>query len=756
MKTGSAWRLFGIATAAISWSGDALAQNVLPTITVGPARKHVAARRAPTPAHHVAAASTPTQPHRVASPSTPAPPRSAEAAPAPAPQSSPAPPPAELTSQTRLDHLQPKIGVNDYTLDRAAIDALPQGNETPLDKVLLQTPGVAQDSAASGNLHVRNEHANVQYRIDGILLPDGVSGFGQILDTGFIGSLSLITGALPAQYGLRTAALVDIISRAPPATPGGNVTIYGGSHATGQTFFEYGAKSGQWEVFATGRLVRNNLGLENPTPSHEAIHDLTEQGRFFGYASYAIDDATKLSFITGTSVANFHIPNNPNQPPNFEAFGISWFDSSKLNEIQDERNFYNVIALTHSAGALDTQLSYFSRYSTLHFVPDQIGDLVFNGVASDVYRASLVNGLQGDAAYRVGEGHTVRGGFVVSGEKTHVVTNSSLEPLDTDGNPIDQPYGVYDSSAKVGWIAGGYVQDEWKPTDRLTLNGGLRFDQIWQFVETNQVSPRFALVFKPFDGTTLHGGYARNFTPPPQALASPTTLAFYNNTTQQPEIPFSSPVRPERAHVFDVGATQKIARELEVGLDFYYKRARNLLDDGQFGAAYALTAFNYDRAYNSGVEFSSKFESGDFRAYGNLAWGRQRATQWTSNQFLFGADEYAYVANHYIYTDHAQIWTASAGASYVLSGTHGAIDMIYGSGLRSGFANTTHVSPYTQVNLGLWREIGTLFDKPLTLRFDVVNLLDHAYELRSGSGIGVFAPQYGPRRGFFVALKQAF
>jgi len=114
------------------------------------------------------------------------------------------------------------------------------------------------------------------------------------------------------------------------------------------------------------------------------------------------------------------------------------------------------------------------------------------------------------------------------------------------------------------------------------------------------------------------------------------------------------------------------------------------------------------------------------------------------------------VANHYVYTDHAQTWTGSAGASYVISGTRGSIDMIYGSGLRSGFANTSHVSPYTQVNLGVSREIGAVFEKPLTLRFDVVNLLDHAYQLRDGSGIGVFAPQYGPRRGFFVALKQAF
>ncbi|HTO79757.1 MAG TPA: TonB-dependent receptor, partial [Methylocystis sp.] len=601
---------------------SAVAQQALPTIVVGPVRKTRVAARAKAPSaptrRRVAAASAPTGQREAAPAPVPTAPREAVSAPAPVP----APQPAELTSQPRLDRLQPKIGVNQYSLDRAAIDALPQGNETPLDKVLLQTPGVAQDSAASGNLHVRNEHANLQYRINGILLPDGVSGFGQVMETGFVGSMSLITGALPAQYGLRTAGLVDILSRPPPATPGGSVTIYGGSHATGQTFFEYGAKSGQWEVFATGRLVRNNLGIENPTPSHEAIHDITEQGRFFGYASYAIDDATKLSYITGTSVANFHIPNNPNQPPQFEAFGVGWFDSSKLNEIQDERNFYNVIALTHSTGALDTQLSYFSRYSTLHYVPDQFGDLIFNGVASDVYRASLVNGLQGDGACRLTDAHTLRAGFTVSGEKTHVVTHSSLEPLDANGDPIDAPYGVYDSSAKVGWIAGVYAQDEWKIADRLTLNGGLRFDQIRQFVEANQVSPRFALVFTPTEETTLHGGYARNFTPPPQALASPTTLAFYNNTTQQPAISYSSPVRPERAHVFDVGATQKITRELEVGLDFYYKRARNLLDDGQFGAAYALTAFNYDRAYNSGVEFSSKFQSGDFRAYANLAWAR--------------------------------------------------------------------------------------------------------------------------------------
>ena len=370
------------------------------------------------------------------------------------------------------------------------------------------------------------------------------SGFSQLMETSFVGSMALVTGALPAQYGLRTSALVDIVSRAPPTTPGGSVTLYGGSHGTGQTAFDYGAKIGQWEVFAAGRLVTNNLGIENPTSSYEAIHDRTRQGRFFGFLSYAIDDATKLSFITGTSVANYQIPNNPGQQPGFEAFGISNFNSAKLNENQVERNYYNVVALTHAGGDIDTQLSFFSRYSELHFVPDEVGDLVFNGVSSDIYRSSLVNGLQGDGAYRIGGGHTLRAGFTASGEKTYTVNSSIIEPLDANGNPIDMPFGVSEPNSKLGWLAGVYAQDEWKITDRLTLNSGLRFDQMWQFVDANQLSPRVSVVFKPVDETTFHIAYARYFTPPQQALAVPTNLALYNNTTQQPSVPLSSPVRP--------------------------------------------------------------------------------------------------------------------------------------------------------------------------------------------------------------------
>jgi outer membrane receptor protein involved in Fe transport len=92
--------------------------------------------------------------------------------------------------------------------------------------------------------------------------------------------------------------------------------------------------------------------------------------------------------------------------------------------------------------------------------------------------------------------------------------------------------------------------------------------------------------------------------------------------------------------------------------------------------------------------------------------------------------------------------------SYHWAKTTFSTDMIFGSGLRSGFANMDHVPPYTQVNLGISHEFNLSPNtKPFTLRFDVVNLFDKAYELRDGTGIGVFAPQFGPRLGLFTRLS---
>jgi outer membrane receptor protein involved in Fe transport len=652
----------------------------------------------------------------------------------------------------------PPIGGNVTSVSSAQIAVQPQGEDTPIEKTLLQTPGFSQDSAASGALHLRNDHANVQYRIDGVLLPDGVSGFAQLLDSGFIGNLDVIDGALPAQYGLHTTGVVDITPKSDAFAGGGSIGVYGGSQSTISPTLEYGGTAGRTQYYVIGRGFRTNEGIENPTPSYSPLHDKSQQGKFFGYATTDLGDAGRVTIISGVSTGTYQIPNNPGQLIQFPVPGANPVNSENLNENQYEQNYVNVLAWQKTFGALDVQLSAFSRYSSLHFKPDQVGDLDFNGVSSDVLRTSFVNGLQGDAAWRATSDHTVRFGFTASGELAQANNLSVVFPTDANGNVNGAPFaptGQYDS--KVGWLTGVYAQDEWRLTDKLALNYGARFDQMYGYVDANQLSPRASLTYKPMQDTSFHIGYARYFTPPELSLSAPTALANFNNTTQQAAVPLDDPVQPERSHVFDVGVDHTFLPGLSAGVDGYYKIATDLLDDGQFGAANTLTAFNYAKGYNYGVEGKARYDHDGFSVYGSVAWGHQYATQPVSNQFLFSDPaEYQYAMTHYIPTDHSQTWTGSAGASYRWMGTLFSTDMFFGSGLRSGFANLSTVPAYAQVNFGVSHDFKwAANEKPLTVRFDVINAFDSIYEIRDGSGIGVFAPQYGPRRGFYFSLRQA-
>jgi outer membrane receptor protein involved in Fe transport len=682
----------------------------------------------------------------------------------PAPPRPIAPPPdpkAVLAAQNTKfdemrDNLSPRFGASSFDVNRAAIEALPQGTDTPINTVLLQAPGVSQDSAASGDIHVRNEHANVQYRINGITLPDSISGFGHVLDTGFVGSLAVITGALPAQYGLRTAGVIDIQTPSGNALKqGGTVGIYGGSQQTMTPTFDYGGRAQNTEYFVAGRGFTSAEGIENPTPAVNAIHDRTFQGNFFSYTSTVLDSATRVSTIFGSTTNHFQIPNNPGQPfaPGVTSVsGVSAFDSANVNDNQVEQNTFGVLALQKSLNGLDLQLSTFTRYSTLHYTPDVTADTLFNGQASNVYRRSVASGVQGDSAYKLNDSHTLRGGFTATGESTDVNNVSTVLPP----SGADAPFTIGDQTSQLGWVMGAYVQDEWRLTDKLTFNTGLRFDQMFAFTDANQFSPRVNLVYKPLDGTTLHAGYARYFTPPSQVLAGPTNVSAFVPTLTPPATTQQDAVKPERSHYFDAGVTQKLAPGLQVGLDAYYKLARDLLDDGQFGQALVVNAFNYDKAKNAGVELSASYTDGEFKAYGNLAWAKQMATDIVSNQYLFSADELTYIASHYVYTDHAQTWTGSAGASYLWDGTRYSADLIYGSGLRSGDFNTDHVPGHTQVNIGASRELDVPEMGKVTARLSIVNVFDSSYLIRDGSGIGVFAPQYGPRRGYFAGLSKKF
>ncbi|HEV3270959.1 MAG TPA: TonB-dependent receptor [Candidatus Methylacidiphilales bacterium] len=686
----------------------------------------------------------------------------------------------EITVVGQLDQARqaivPSLGATVYTIDQQDIEDLTQGDNIPFSKLVLRLPGVSQDSAASGSFHVRDDHANVQYRIDDVLIPESITSFGTQFDTRFADSVDLITGALPAQYGFRQAGVLDIHTKSGALNPGGDVDMYGGSYGAIHPSFEYGGSQGKLNYYFSGGYLQNAQGIENSTSSYNPIHDNTDQYRGFAYLSYIIDDTSRLSLIAGEAYNQYEIPNTPGQSAATQADGapyvvpgVPFFNSADLNESQREQNNFEVLAYQKTIDDFNFQLSVFNSYSAVAFTPDWQGDLYFNGEAGSLNRSVMSNGTQFDASYAVNDAHTIRGGLLLNAQGAAQTAVTTVIPLDALGDQSGNPETFNNNDYITAYSYGFYLQDEWKITKALTLNYGGRMDFYQSsLIRQNQLSPRVNAVYKFDNSTTIHGGYASYFTPPPlENIPQGATTEFVGTTgAATPSLP-NDPVESERAQYFDVGIVHKFTPEYQVGLDGYYKIAQNLIDDGQFGTAPILSAFNYAHGQICGVELSQSYTRGGFSAYANLAVEEGLGEQVNSAQgVLFNAYDYNYIQDHYIYLDHSQSFTGSVGLTYKITQTETTpyLEMICGSGLRSdtdpgmpdNIPNGASVPAYDSINIGFSQGFKWANMPNLSARFDVVNVGDQIYEIRNGSGVGVFAPQFGQRRSFYGGLTYSF
>ncbi len=465
-----------------------------------------------------------------------------------------------------------------------------------------------------------------------------------------------------------------------------------------------------------------------------------------------------------------------------QANGQTAFPSDNLDERQREITHYATLSYLHTQGALTYQVSLFGRYSSLNYTPGaNVGDILFDGIAQKAYKRDEAYGLQAEGAYHLGSSNTIRFGTtyeaddLISNTSSLVLPTASGGPGSPNPNPLctdpantcqtsDVPLNIVDDSTKHASSYSFYLQDEWKVIPTLTVNFGVRYDKYQAYSSGDQLSPRVNAVWTPLDGTVVHVGYARYFSPPPIELVSSSDVALFNNTTNAPAIPQDTTPIAERADYYDAGVSQQITAELKMGIDAYFKLSKDLIDEGQFGAPIILTPFNYARGRQYGAELTADYTSDNFSAYANYAIERAIGEDWITSEFSFDPDDFAYVQNHFIDLDHEQKGSASAGMAYRWGPAVFSTDMIYGTGLRQDLTlssgqnipNGDHVPAYVQVNLGVSRDLTDIGLDGLTARADVINLFDVDYQIRSGSGVGVFAPQYGARRGFFFGLSKSF
>ena len=653
--------------------------------------------------------------------------------------------------------IQPSLGATSYGVTNTTIQALPGGDNQQFNQIVLQLPGVVQDGF--GQFHVRDDHNGLQYRINGTILPEGIAVFGQTLSPRLIDHFALLTGALPAQYGLRTAGIMDITTKT-GFQNGGQVSVYGGSHGMIEPSIEYGGSSGSTNYFGSLDFRHTRLGIESVDGSSTPLHDKSNQATAFGYVDHILDSDNRVSLIGGYSDQTFQIPNPRGLHPElgFDVNGRTDFLSDDLNQKQHERTAFTQASYLHHGSQLTLQASLFARYSSLVYTPDITGELLFNGQAQAAVKHDFAVGGQVEAAYRLNQAHTIRGGVIVSRDRSTSVTTTYVFPVDDAGAQTGPYFGIPGRGGATEMTYSAYLQDEWKIAPGVTLNYGGRFDLSDAYRREHQFSPRINAVWQPTTGTTIHAGYARYFSPPPFELVASTSVnKLVGTSAEAPGIENTTPMA-EKQNYFDIGIEQKLGEGLSASLDAYYRKSHNLVDEGQFGAPIILQPFNYRRGIIKGIEGNLTYQRGNVLAYANFAMASARGKHIISSQFAFDPADLAYIRDHYIHLDHDQKYTGSAGFSYLihegaLANSKVGVDMIYGSGLRTDGAtpNGGVLPSYAQVNLSA----SHTFPEGFQLRFDIVNVTDRKYEIRDGSGIGVGAPQYGPRRGFFVGISKS-
>ncbi len=680
------------------------------------------------------------------------------------------------------EQIAPSLGAVTYTISPNQIQTMGQGESSSFQQVLLQAPGTVQDEF--GEIHVRGDHGDVQYRVNGILLPESLNGFAQEVDTHLIRSVTLITGTMPAQFGDRTAGIIDVTTKTGSQLNGAQLSLYGGSYDMFNPSFQLGGTTSNLDFFVAASYLHDNHGIDNTTASPNPLHDVTDQEKLFGYFSHRFDQTSRLTLLVSSSDAGFQIPDTAGVAPIYQLANSPAANSATANNYQTEQNYYAVLSYQKSAGEFLSQVSILSRYTDIRFTPDPVQGLLLAGNAAQVDNSDLANGLQADASYELGDHHTLRAGMLATYDIEKLDTESALFPSGSQftasptteiipqlggpapapGNPPQTPgaapYTIIANGGNSGLTAGLYLQDEWRLTDHLTLNYGARYDIFdVSFDNEWQISPRANLVWQINDATTAHIGYARYFMPPTLQYVHPSTVKEFEYTTDAPFNGRDDPQKVERDNYFDMGLSRQITPAWQITGDTFCKLAKNLLDDGQFGSAVILDNFNYTSGTVYGAELSSTYKQGPFSAYGNYSYVQTWVRDIDSVENEFPNGELAYLTTNHMQLDHQGRFTGSGGVSYdLLKNLRFHADFLYGSGLRAGFANSEELRPYCPVNLGIeyaWN-MHAAGIRQLKLRFDCLNVLDESYELRNGTGVGIAAPAYGPRRAFYGGLTMVF
>ncbi len=579
-----------------------------------------------------------------------------------------------------------------------------------LSKLLYTVPGAAQ--GPFGEVHFRGAHTEITYRIDGINIPSAVSGsFSDILDPQDIQSIDVLTGGYPAEYGNSLAGVVNITTRQHPEK---EIGVKEGNFGTHSINFNVSGSKGAFTYALSGISSMTGRGLD--TPVVNPLHDDLVKHSLFGTFSYMIDNNDRLSLLLYGGISQYQIPNTNTQ------------QTAGVNDNQDESNDYETVLWHHYfRDDSDFVVSAYRRGSTLGYNGSP-ADLDGGTLTSPAYLNDVAESFLGYGAAAHYSNRVIKHNHIKAGVSYDYLTNRQNFYLEE--SPQSFP-PFFDGHTSRGFEYGGYVQDELS-YDPVTINAGLRYDSIDEFVTADQVSPRLGIAVKVFKTNSIHGYYGRFFQPAPFENIHVNSIPMFAQQNM------SIPLQPERDNYFEVGDQQSIAGYLLAKLTWYYKLMTNVIDYNQLLNSNIYVPYNIQSGYTRGIEFSLQSRNVDgLSGQFNIAWEKSQG----KGAITGGLFTVQPVPPGYFYFDHDQTYTSSAIINYDYRGFWSMLDVEYGSGLPYGYNTVTgnvnylRVPPHAIAGLN----IGYRFNRAFYLgksdiELDIGNIMNTSYLINQQNG----------------------
>lgn len=538
--------------------------------------------------------------------------------------------------------------------------------------------------APTGEVHVRGQHGEFTYYVDGIPIPLGVfGGLNEVVDPKVIDHATFYTGGFPAEYGGQMASIIDVQTHIPTGGFHLDASTYIGSYLTSSSD-SLGSRVGAFrDINSNGQSVSlsdhvGNLGfflsgsrqetdrrIDQPVP--QLSHNHGFDYFLYGKGNYVLNTNDYLAVNLNYGVTHTEIPFDPS--------------SGQGRDLQHTYNAFQTFSYFHTISSDAEQESNFfvggyARQGGLEFTPDVadepkqfIGSDTTTGYVVAQNRSFNTLGIRSKYDARTSHEFGYAAGFDVKG--TWGVEDFRFIASDSPD--------IHNSTKYSGSDIGIFAQSEFHPAEWGRLDVGLRYDMHNdpETAITSQVSPRAKLSLFPDESSTLYLYYGRLFIPMNiEGLHSVATIIGSS----------AAGTLPQRENQYEAGYVQNWGFGLTSKLSLFYKDQSPGVDDQTLGSSTIKVNVNINEVKVSGIELALNYSipSTPFSAYLNGALIHAYGTGPVSGGFL-PAD----TSTTPFDLDHDQRLSGVIGINYQPENWFANVSATYGSGLANGNDNAT-------------------------------------------------------------------